>query len=92
MSCNYASFYVEELLGHRPTPKLEDHPLSAFLDCLFNIFAAILHIGGRSPIRNFRTRHAVVTSTHLLQVLTVLTLQKALEKKVGQGEPSLTLH
>jgi hypothetical protein len=29
--------------------------------CLFNIFAATLHIGGRSPTRNLRTRHAVVT-------------------------------
>jgi hypothetical protein len=26
----------------RPTPKIEDHPLSAVRDCLFNIFAAIL--------------------------------------------------
>jgi len=45
--------------------KLENHPLSAVLDCLFNIFAATLHIGGRSSIRNLRTRHAVVTGTHL---------------------------
>jgi hypothetical protein len=28
------------LLAPRPTPKLEDHPLSAVRDCLFNIFAA----------------------------------------------------
>jgi hypothetical protein len=27
----------------RPTPKLEDHHLSAVRDCLFNIFAATLH-------------------------------------------------
>jgi hypothetical protein len=45
------------LLAPRPTPKLEDHPLSVFRDCLF---AATLHIGGRSSIR-----HAVVTGTHL---------------------------
>jgi hypothetical protein len=32
---------------------------------LFNIFAATLHVGGRSSIRNLRTRHAVVTGTHL---------------------------
>jgi hypothetical protein len=37
-------FYGEELLAPRPTPKLEDHPLSAVRDCLFNIFAATLHI------------------------------------------------
>ena len=40
-------------------------PLVAVRDCLFNIFAATLHIGGRSSIRNPRTRHAVVTGTHL---------------------------
>ena len=57
-------FYREGLLAPRPTPKLEDHPLSAVRDCLFNIFAATLHIGGRSSIRNPRTRHAVVTGTH----------------------------
>jgi hypothetical protein len=37
-------FYVEELLTLRPTPKLEDHRLSAVRDCLFNVFAATLHI------------------------------------------------
>jgi len=46
-------------------PKLEDHPLSALRDCLFNIFAATLHIGGRSSIGNMRTHHAVVTGTRL---------------------------
>jgi hypothetical protein len=62
---NKIYFYGEELLAPRPTPKLEDHPLSAVRDCLFNIFAVTLHIGGRSSIRNLRTRHAVVTGTHL---------------------------
>jgi hypothetical protein len=38
------TFYGEELLAPRPTPKLEDHPLSAVRDCLFNTFAATLHI------------------------------------------------
>ena len=51
-------------LGGRPTPKLEVHPLSAVRDCLFNLFAAALHIGGLSSNRNLRTRHAVVTGTH----------------------------
>jgi hypothetical protein len=41
---NMIIFYSEELLAPRPTPKLEDHPLSAVRDCLFNIFAATLHI------------------------------------------------
>jgi hypothetical protein len=35
-------FYGEGLLARRPTPKLEDYPLSAVPDCLFNIFAATL--------------------------------------------------
>jgi hypothetical protein len=37
-------FYGEEVLRPRPTPKLEGHPLSAVRDCLFNVFAATLHI------------------------------------------------
>jgi hypothetical protein len=35
-------FYGEELLAPRPTLKLEDYPLSAVRDCLFNIFVAAL--------------------------------------------------
>ena len=58
-------FHEEALLAPRPTPKLEDHPSSAVRDCLFNIFAATLHIGGRCSIRNLKTRHSVVTGTHL---------------------------
>jgi len=60
---NKANFYGEELSTTRPTPRL-DYPLSAVRDRLFNIFAATLHTGGRSSIRNLRTRHAVVTRTH----------------------------
>ena len=60
---NKAIFDAEEFLAPRPTPKLDDHPLSAVRDCLSNIFAATLHIGGRSSIRNLRTPHAVVTGT-----------------------------
>jgi hypothetical protein len=41
---NLVIFYGEELLAPRPTPKLEDHRLSAVRDCLFNVFAATLHI------------------------------------------------
>jgi len=43
------SFYGEELLAPRPTPKLEDQTLSAVRDCLFNIIAATLHIRRPSP-------------------------------------------
>jgi hypothetical protein len=41
---NLVIIYGEELLALHPTPKLEDHPLSAVRDCLFNVFAATLHI------------------------------------------------
>ena len=51
-------FYGEVLLTPRPTPKLEDHPLSAVRDCLFNISVAAFHIRGRSSIRKLRTRSA----------------------------------
>ena len=64
---NMIRFYYEELLAPRPTPKLEDHPLLAIRDCLFNIFTATLHIIGLSSIRNLRKRHAVVVGTHLSQ-------------------------
>jgi hypothetical protein len=46
---NKLIFYGEELIAPRPTPKLEDNPLSAVRDCLFNTFAAILHIWRPSP-------------------------------------------
>jgi hypothetical protein len=62
---NKASFYGEEVLPPLPKHKLEGHTLSAVRDCLFNIFATTLHTGGLSSIRNPRTRHAVVTGTHL---------------------------
>jgi hypothetical protein len=53
-------FYGEEMLAPYPTPKLEDHSLSALRHCLFNIFTAALHIGGRSSIRYMRMRRDVV--------------------------------
>jgi hypothetical protein len=40
---NRLHFYGEGLTP-RPTSKLEDHPLSAVRDSLFNIFAAALRI------------------------------------------------
>jgi hypothetical protein len=46
---NKLIFYGEELLAPRPTNKLEDHPLSAVRDCLFNIFAATLQ-NWREPL------------------------------------------
>jgi hypothetical protein len=71
--CMYVSphktFYGAKFLAPRPTPKLEDHPLSTVRDCLFSIFAATLHIGGSSSIRSLTTRHSVVTGTHLSRTL-----------------------
>ena len=58
-------FYGGEFLAASSTPKLEYNPLSAVRDCLFSIFAATLHIGGRSSISNPRTHHAVVRGSHL---------------------------
>ena len=60
-------FYREGLLAPLPTPKPEGHPSSAVRDCLFNLFVATLLIGGRSSIRNLRTRHAVVTGIHYME-------------------------
>ena len=62
---NTICFFTEELLAPRPTPKLEKHPMSAVHYCLFNIFAATVHIGGRFSIRNLRMSHVVVRETRL---------------------------
>ena len=58
-------FFGVELLAPRPAPKLEDHLLSAVRDCLFNIFAATIHV--RRPFLHPQPEasHAVVTETHL---------------------------
>jgi hypothetical protein len=50
MGRSTVTFY-DELLAPSPTIKLEEHPLSEVRDCLFSIFAATLHIGGRPSIR-----------------------------------------
>jgi hypothetical protein len=46
---NKLILYSEELLAPHPTPKLEDHPLSAVRDCLFSISAATLQNWRASP-------------------------------------------
>jgi len=53
------------MLTTRPTSKLEDHPFLAVHNYLFDIFAATVYTGSRSSICSLRTRHAVVTATHL---------------------------
>jgi hypothetical protein len=47
-----------------PNPQYGGLPLLGCPRLLINIFAATLHIGGSSSIRNLRTRHAVVTGTY----------------------------
>jgi hypothetical protein len=47
--CAMLNFYCKELLASCSTPKLEDHPLSAVCDCLFNIFIVTLRIWRASP-------------------------------------------
>ena len=63
---NKIGFYDNDLSTPPQTLKLEEHPLSAVRDCLFNIFAATLHIGVHSSIHNLRKCHAVMKGTHLL--------------------------
>jgi hypothetical protein len=46
---NKLILYCEVLWAPRPTPKLEDRPLSAVHDCLFNMFAATIHMWRPSP-------------------------------------------
>jgi hypothetical protein len=70
---NMVICYCEELLAPRPTYKLEDHPLSAIRDCLFNVFAATFHIcrpflhqqPEDAQCRGDRDRLIVVTGTDL---------------------------
>jgi len=91
---NKIRFNREELLAPCPSPKLENHPLSAVCDCLFNMFTATLHIGGRSSVRNMRTRHAVVTRTHLSHGLgnsLVLNLSSAISCHRGSPRPRMML-
>jgi len=77
---NKICFYGEELLAPHSTPKLKDHPLSAVRDCLFNIFLATHHTGGRSlhpqpedaPCRGDRDPLITASSIIIQNVLTYL--------------------
>ena len=66
MFCNTITFYGKELLTSRPTSMLEDNPFSAVDGYLFTIPSISV---GRSSAHNMRTRHAVVTETHLSRKL-----------------------
>jgi hypothetical protein len=58
-------FLRRGVVSNSPNPQAGGPPIAAVRCCLFNLFTATLHIGGRSSIRNLRTRHAVVTGTHI---------------------------
>ena len=49
-----------------PKPQAGGRPLVGCPRLLIQFLAATLLIGGRSSIRNLRTRHAVVTGTHYM--------------------------
>ena len=59
-------FLHGEVVSTSLNPQAGDHTSLAVRDCLFNLFAATLLTGGRSSIRNLRTRRAVVTWTHYM--------------------------
>ena len=60
---NFVRFHGEELLVRRPTPKLEEHHLSAVRYCLFNQLPSIS--GGRSTIGTLGMRQTVVAEIQL---------------------------
>ena len=62
---NKNMFLIEEFLATSLNQKLEEQPLPAVRQCLFNILTVSFHFGGRSCIRNLSTRHVVETRTHL---------------------------
>jgi hypothetical protein len=63
------NFYGEGLSAPHPTPKLEDHHLSAVRDCWFNIFAATLRTRRTSlqpqpEDEKYFKSHTLVVSVH----------------------------
>ena len=67
---NIPSFYGKEVLAVYPNPKLENHPLSAVRECLFNTFSATLHIWRPSPSITWGC-HVVLTKTYSSQYNTM---------------------
>jgi hypothetical protein len=71
---NKLIFYGEKLLAPRPTSNQEDHPLLTVRDCLFNLFAATLHIWRPSPSATWRhampwwqgTHHHIPTTMRIV--------------------------
>ena len=74
-----------------PNPQAGGPPLSAVRDCLFDLFAATLHIGGLSSIRNLRTRHAVVTGTHKHNITINISDKSLLHASPRHGDVTASL-
>jgi len=85
MFLNKVFFYREELLAPRPTLKLEDHPLSAVRDCLFNLFAAT-HVSrdqNAGRIQSVRTVNITFESLEEFRYLgTTLTNQNSIAEEI----------
>jgi hypothetical protein len=76
--CNTLIFFCDELSDPLPTPKLEGDPLSAVRYCLFNIFAATLHIWWPPPpaiwgrVMSWQGIHlTLLPDTHVLKKLRI---------------------
>jgi hypothetical protein len=80
--CNQAYIYGE-LLAPRPIPKLEDNPLLALRDCLFNIFAASLHIWRPSPSATWKRVMTWWLGTHLTLLCEEHITKNIFQKKKG---------
>jgi hypothetical protein len=84
-------FYGEGLLVPRQIPKLENHPMSAVHGCLFNVFTANVQAGSRPSIRDSRTRHSVVTRTHLTWFFSVFPKFISQEKLMADSQLSISV-
>jgi hypothetical protein len=63
-------FYGVGLLAPYPTPKVEEHPLSAVRCCLFNIFTAIFRIWRPSPpCINYTVSNGLMTVNDILDMI-----------------------
>ena len=81
----YVKYNLRNIITYFVVKRNDRYPLSAVRDCLFNILAATLHIGGRSSIRNLRTRHAVLTGTHISRTYSISSNLKRTKFKKKKG-------
>jgi hypothetical protein len=86
---NLAIFYGEELLASRPTPKLEDHFLSAVRGCLFNVFAATLYI--RRPFLHLQPEDAPCRGDRDPLIMALRTVHISINQSINQSNRVLLL-